>query len=79
MRTVSVEILHTPGCAHWQAARDRVLDLAACAGIPIAVSETIVDTREEAQERRFRGSPTVRVEGRDIQQEIEALGLFGLG
>jgi hypothetical protein len=66
MDRVHIEILHTMGCPNWQAARSRVETLAAGDGIPVSVTETIVNTLAEAESHRFTGSPTILVEGRDV-------------
>ena len=76
---VAVEILYAPGCPHLQDVRARLTALAGEEGVAIAVRETPVETVDQAQERRFPGSPTVRVEGRDVEPGAEALELFGLG
>lgn len=76
---VSVEILHTVGCGHWQAARDAVRRVAEEVGVAVTATDTIVDTPEAAQALRFPGSPTVRVRGRDVQPEAEERTDYGLG
>ena len=78
-RQVAVEILHTLDCPHRQEARVRLSAAAEAEGIAISVSETLIETVEAARQRRFPGSPTVRVEGRDVEPGAEARELFGLG
>ena len=78
-RPLAVEILHTEGCGHWEAARDRVVAVAGELGAPISVTETPVATAEDAVAHRFPGSPTVRVEGRDVQPGADDRRDFGLG
>lgn len=76
---VAVEILYAPGCPHLREVRGRLETVAVEEGFAISVRETLIETVEQAQQRRFPGSPTMRVEGRDIEPEAEALELFGLG
>jgi len=76
---VEVEVLHTAACPSWQAAATRVLTLAAREGIAVDLTDTTIETPDEAAERRFLGSPTVRVDGGDVQPEVEPLEDFGLG
>ena len=76
---VAVEILYASGCPQLEDTRARLKAVAEEAGVVIAVGETLIETVEQAQQRRFPGSPTVRVEGRDVAPEAEALELFGLG
>jgi hypothetical protein len=47
--------------------------------IAITLSESAVSTDDEAKSLRFPGSPTVRVNGRDLQPEVEEIADFGLG
>jgi hypothetical protein len=77
--TVSVEILHTADCGHWRDAVDAVRRVAAEAAVTAAVLDAVVDGFPEALELRFVGSPTVRVNGRDVQAEAEERTDYGLG
>jgi hypothetical protein len=47
-------------------------------GISIALEQVLVDTPEQAQALAFLGSPTVQVEGRDIEPEARIRKDFGL-
>jgi len=76
---VAVEILHTAQCPHWRSVGELADRIAREEGITVAITQTCVDTADEAVRRRFPGSPTVRVEGVDLQPEAEALEEFGLG
>ena len=76
---VAVEILHTAQCPHWRSVGELADRVAREEGITVAISQTCVDTADEAEQRRFPGSPTVRVEGVDLQPEAESLEAFGLG
>ena len=76
---VSVEILYAPGCPHLRTAHARLVAVAEEEGVAISVTETAVETTEQARERRLPGSPTVRVEGRDVEPGAESFELFGLG
>jgi hypothetical protein len=80
MKQLDIEIMHTSSCPHWQAVRQRIGALAGVEGIAVVVTETIVDDLQDAQARRFPGSPTVLVEGRDIEPQAgEAAAGYGLG
>jgi hypothetical protein len=67
MRPLDIEILRTPDCPHGPSVRRRIDELARDEGIALVVRETIVDDLEDAKARRFRGSPTVLIEGRDVE------------
>jgi hypothetical protein len=46
--------------------------------IPIALEPMLVETPEQAQQLKFLGSPTVQVEGLDIEPEARTSRDFGL-
>ncbi len=77
--TITIECLLAPGCN----SRDHTLELArrAAAGLGGAatVRETTVATPEEAARLRFLGSPSIRVNGRDIEPGADERTDFGLG
>ena len=79
MSGVGVEVLHTETCPAWREAATHVRALAARQGIAVDLTDATIETPDEAAERRFLGSPTVRVDGWDVQPEVESLEDFGLG
>lgn len=62
-----IEILYIPGCPHHQPTVDRVRNVLASESVADEVCEVPVKTEGEAQSLDFSGSPTVRVNGRDIE------------
>ena len=60
-----VELLWFKGCPNWHETRDRLEQAAALVGADVPVTLVEVATPEEAERLRFRGSPTVLVDGRD--------------
>ncbi len=79
MSAVQVKVLHTSECPHWAAARDVATRVARAAGVEVEIVATPVETQAEAAELRFLGSPTVRIDGHDVESGAEALEDFGLG
>ncbi len=63
---MKVEILYFDGCPTYVAAERAVRDVLAEEGIEAGVELVAVNTDEEAQDLRFPGSPTIRVDGRDL-------------
>ena len=59
--------------------RSRVHAMAEKRGIEARVVETIVGSAGEAEALRFPGSPTVRVNGRDVEAEADQQQNYGLG
>ena len=68
MTARSVEILYFEGCPNVDTTIDRIRTARAEARLPAAGAVMIpVTTEEEARARRFLGSPTVRVDGLDVE------------
>lgn len=74
-RAVTVEVLVFEGCPHAQEALDRVREVVTRLAPQGAVSRVEVDTPDRAAELGFLGSPSVRVNGRDIEGRAGAGGL----
>ena len=62
-----IEVLYIPGCPHHQPTVERVRNLLTSGSLAGEVCEVPVNTEGEAQLLGFPGSPTVRVNGRDIE------------
>lgn len=58
-----IELLYFDDCPHWKTADERVRQVATPRGIE--VEHRLVTTTEEAEAARFRGSPTILVDGHD--------------
>jgi len=61
-----IEVLYFDGCPNHVPTVERVKQIAADLGLEIGVEEINVTSVDEAQRLRFLGSPTVRVNGVDI-------------
>jgi hypothetical protein len=64
---MTVELLYVPGCPNHKPAARLVRDVLAAEGLRTDLIETRVSTCEEARTRSFPGSPTLRVNGQDIE------------
>ena len=64
---MTVELLYLPNCPHHCATSDLVRDVLKDEGITAEFTETAISDYAEAKEHGFPGSPTVRVNGRDIE------------
>jgi hypothetical protein len=68
MRAPRIELLWWEGCPSHPRALADLRDVLDCLGLdPDAVEVRHVGTDQEADEQRFVGSPTIRVDGRDVQ------------
>lgn len=69
-----IELLYFDDCPHWRTADERVRAVAEARGLD--VTRRLVTTPAEAEAARFRGSPTILVDGRDpFASGDEAFGL----
>jgi hypothetical protein len=62
---VEIELLWFPGCPNWQETDRRLREALALAGADAEVVLVEVSTPDDADRLRFRGSPTVLVDGTD--------------
>ena len=63
-----VELLYWEGCPSWPEAIELVRAAMAETGLdPSTLSVVQIDTEEDAGREGFAGSPTIRVDGRDVQ------------
>lgn len=74
-----IELLHFAGCPSYERLLPRLRELVAEAGgDPDAIELLAVETIEAAEELRFLGSPTVRVDSRDVDPTAADRDDFGL-
>jgi hypothetical protein len=75
---VKIELLYVPDCPHYPAAAKQLQAVLTAEGIHAEIQEVAVTGASMAQALQFRGSPTIRIDGRDIAGEShgpEAVGL----
>lgn len=73
-----VELLYFDGCPGYAELRPRLERLLAERGLLDELELVPVTTLEQARERRFLGSPTVRIDGRDVEPAAEARSDHGM-
>jgi len=64
---MTVELLYLPGCPNHDATVDLIREVLEKTGLSAELTETSVCDYEGAQKHGFPGSPTLRVNGRDIE------------
>jgi len=72
--TVRIEVLVFDGCPHAEAAMQLAHTVAQRLGPGITVERADVDTSERAAELGFLGSPSIRVNGADIEGKTASAG-----
>jgi hypothetical protein len=63
---VRIELLYWDGCPSYPEARTLLEEVLARRGIEVPIVMHHVRTDEEAEALRFPGSPTIRIDGRDV-------------
>jgi hypothetical protein len=75
---VTIELLYFDGCPNHDELVPHLRELLAKAGIDAAIELRHVETVEDAERERFLGSPTVRVDGRDVDPGAEGRDDYGM-
>lgn len=74
---MKVELLYFDGCPGYAELRERLPLLLERAGVEAEIEERRVDSQQAADRELFVGSPTVRVDGRDVDPAVRDWG-YGL-
>ena len=75
---MKVEVLYFAGCRNHEAFMPRLRTLLDRAGVDEEVRLVHVESDDEAQATGFLGSPSLRVDGRDVEAGAAERGDFGL-
>ena len=78
MKGRRVEVLLFGGCANAETALERARAAIRESNVEADLAIVRVESEDEARRLRFLGSPTVRVDGRDVDPNAEARDDFGL-
>ncbi|MEJ2689168.1 MAG: thioredoxin family protein [Deltaproteobacteria bacterium] len=77
-KMVDVKVLSMKGCQATPQTIKLVESVAKEMNINIKLTEVVVKTPEQAQKNRFIGSPTVRINGVDIDPDSRKIERFGV-
>jgi hypothetical protein len=75
---MKVEVLYTPDCPHHPRAVQQLRDVLFAEGVVAEIHELAVKNTRAAEECKFRGSPTIRIDGRDVAGESRELESYAL-
>lgn len=75
---MKIELLYFDGCPNYRPLLAQLRDVLAREGIEDEIELCRVESLEMAEEGRFLGSPTVRIDGEDIDPGAHARTDFGL-
>jgi hypothetical protein len=73
-----IEVLYFDGCPNYSPAVDRLRTVLAGEGLQVGVIEIEVRDDSAARELKFFGSPTIRVNGLDIEASSRQVSATGL-
>lgn len=76
---MKIEVLYIADCPNHKPAVEQAREALRTAGMPEVVDEVEVRTTADAEAWQFPGSPTVRVNGLDVEPEARGLQHFGVG
>jgi hypothetical protein len=77
--SIKVRILYSEGCVHTPLTLDLVKSISSQMSLDIDLEATLVTDRDQAETLNFIGSPTVLVEGRDIDSSAAGTRFEGFG
>jgi len=75
---MTIELLYFDGCPGHEAILPRLRELLAQAGVDEPVLQRRVESDKAAQQERFLGSPTLRVDGVDVDSGAAHRADYGL-
>jgi hypothetical protein len=76
--TMTIELLYFDGCPNHEAFLPYLRELLARAEVPAQIELRRVETPEDAERERFLGSPTVRIDGRDVDPRADQREDYGM-
>jgi hypothetical protein len=74
-----IEVLYVQDCPHYRETLALVDRVRGDLGIDTALRTTLIGDQAAADQARFPGSPTVRVDGRDVEHGSEPVTEYVLG
>jgi hypothetical protein len=75
---MTIELLYVDGCPGHEAFLPRLRELLAQAGVDAPVIQRKVESDEAAQRERFLGSPTLRIDGVDVDPGAAQRADYGI-
>ncbi|MBW2292661.1 MAG: thioredoxin family protein [Deltaproteobacteria bacterium] len=76
---MTIEVLYFAGCPNHEPTVQLVREVVETLGVSLEVHEVEISDHQEAEALRFIGSPSVRVDGRDIEPGADDRTEFGFG
>ena len=77
IRPLDIKVLYTEGCPATPETIELIEDVAAGMDTPIRMERILVESPEQALEQEFLGSPTVQVNGLDVDPAARKNTAYG--
>jgi len=75
---MKIEVLYFDGCPSYAALLPRLRELLGAEGVADDPQLRRLESTDDAERERFLGSPTVRIDGEDVEPGADARTDFGL-
>lgn len=75
--TLQVQVLYSKGCEHAPPTIDLLNEVASEIGVELELEKILVSDGSQAKELNYFGSPTVRVNGRDVEPNARGISDTG--
>ncbi len=66
---MKIEVLHSTGCPNYRPAVERIERVLASESLRAEIRSVAISNDAEARELMFPGSPTIRVDGEDVEPD----------
>jgi DNA-binding transcriptional MerR regulator len=75
---MKIEVLYVPNCPNYTLALERLREILSTESFQKHVNQVLVRDAEMARSLEFLGSPTIRINGNDVEPQSETIAVFGL-
>jgi hypothetical protein len=75
---MKIEVLYVPDCPNHAVVLERLREVLSAESFQKHVSEVLVNDAAMAQALKFPGSPTIRINGQDVEPQNEHSASFGI-
>lgn len=74
----TIRLLHTEGCHTYHNAFDEIEKALKEKGFPVRFEVILITSEEEAKGHKFFGSPTIHVDGEDVDPNARMVTKYGI-
>ncbi len=78
-KTIKIRVLYNDGCPNASKVVNLIEKVKNEVGVPVFIESVVVSSQEQAVKLRCLGSPTIQINGLDIDRSARDSVAFGLG